>query len=117
MGNNKGTSGDVTRTAQKYIETYIDFMHVEKEIYFQFADIPGVLNAVYGFKWHWKKHFVARKLIEFQRLDNNRNFDKMRDMLAPQGCDDDGDYTSLGDFLRYHVKMTAPVWTWNFNFK
>ena len=38
--------------------------------------------------------------------------------LAPQGCDDDGeDYTSLGDFLRYHVKMTAPVWTWNFNFE
>ena len=79
-----------------------------------FEEIPTVLNAVTPFKWYWREHFFARRHIEFEQLDEQCEFAKMEQMLAPQGYDEDEAETSLGDFLRFHMKMTAPTFTWNF---
>jgi hypothetical protein len=72
------------------------------------SDIPAVLNCVTNgaFRFHWSCFILSRTHIEFEKLDKDHKFAEMQTMLA---SDDE-----LDTFLRWHMMMTADVWTWNF---
>ena len=67
--------------------------------------VPGGGDAV-PLKEAWRPFLHARAHIHFERLDNDKNYDEMRAMLASD--------PALAQFLRNHMKATAPLFTWNF---
>ena len=79
-------------------------------------EIPAWLNAVTNGAWkfHWSKHLLSRTHLAFERLDHERKFAEMRAMLASNEDEDGELIDDLAQFLRFHMKMTAEAWTWNF---
>ena len=75
---------------------------------FRVEEFPPILNLMTHGKWRmeWAPHLHARSHITFEKLDIESNFPEMRAMLKSS--------TTLAAFLRFHMKMTSEVWTWNF---
>lgn len=63
------------------------------------------LQDMFGLQEQWYSYFIALDHIEFEKLDNVREYGRMMEMLNER---------DKGDFLLFHLLLTeSPAFHWN----